>query len=231
MSEVAAGCSDRTYQNAGNPFVVALIPDEVGSILDIGCGAGDNAAMLARYRPNVSICGITVSPNEAQIAKLHMERVWICDVESEVPPELLGKQFDALVFSHVLEHLRHPEQVVARYVSFLKPNGFLVIAVPNIGNWRQRLRLLRGDFRYQSGGVMDETHLHFYTYFTADQYLLRGVPDVTVLKKQVAGSVPLWLFRRRLLPAWLRSRLDNKGSELFPNLFGDQILILASKQG
>ena len=82
-----------------------------------------------------------------------------------------------------------------------------------------------GHFEYESSGVLDDTHLRFFTYFTADKYLLAKTPKLTVVSKTTSGSVPLWWVRRYLFPASWSSLIDKWGCAKYPNLFGSQVLI------
>ncbi len=199
-------------------------------LLDIGCGAGDNARLVKERHQARQVYGITHSASEAEIAGIHMEHCWVFDLEGEFPPDLTGQTFDALVFSHVLEHLRDPAVVLARFASLLHKDGQILIAVPNVLSWRMRLQFLFGHFEYESAGVLDDTHLRFFTYYTADKFLLAGAPSLSVLSKSATGSVPLWWLRRHLLPESWCDRIDQWGCRHWPNLFGGQILIKAVKK-
>ena len=159
-----------------------------------------------------------------------MEQVWVFNIESEFPTYLKDRHFDVLIFSHVLEHLREPDAVLAQFSQLLNPGGGVLIAVPNILSWRQRIRFLFGDFEYESAGVMDNTHLRFFTFLTADKYLLNKSLDLSLLSKEVTGSVPLWWLRRYFLPKAWSDTIDEWGCRHWPNLFGDQILIKAKKK-
>ena len=106
----------------------------------------------------------------------------------------------------------------------------MLIAVPNVLSWRMRLQFLQGNFEYESTGVLDDTHLRFFTYFTADQYLLAKSPDLQVSTKTVSGSVPLWWLRRHILPQRWSERIDQWGCRHWPNLFGSQVLIKVMKR-
>lgn len=218
----------RVYSNAGNPALLALLDPGARRVLDVGCGAGDNAALLEAR--GCEVHGITHSHAEAALAAPHLARAWVFDVEGPWPAELEGERFDALVFSHVLEHLRRPSQVLARFCRLLRAGGSVLIAVPNVLGWRQRLSFLAGRFEYAESGVLDSTHLRFFTFFTADALLLADAPELQLELKRVTGSVPLWWLRRHLLPPELSAALDALGCRLRPNLFGDQILLKASQR-
>lgn len=218
----------RVYANAGNPALLALLADSACSVLDVGCGAGANAARLRARGCDVQ--GITRSPAEAELAAPHLTRSWVFDVESAWPAELEHERFDALLFSHVLEHLREPSRVLARFCRLLRPGGSVLIAVPNVLAWRPRLSFLAGRFEYAASGVLDSTHLRFFTYFSADELLLADAPELELDEKRVTGSVPLWWLRRHLLSPELCAAIDAAGCRFRPNLFGAEILLKASKR-
>jgi 2-polyprenyl-3-methyl-5-hydroxy-6-metoxy-1,4-benzoquinol methylase len=221
--------SERVYANAGNPDVLALIDREAKLVLDVGCGAGDTAALLRARDPATRIFGITASPAEAARAACHMENCWVGDLEQDVPKPATARLYDVVVFSHVLEHLRNPARVVARFARLLRPGGVCVIAVPNVVEWRIRWSVLRGRFEYQNDGPLDVTHLRFFTFETAPRYLLAEAPELRLEHAQVSGSVPLWLLRRHMFPAALSRRIDRWGCRHWPNLFGGQILLRARR--
>lgn len=219
----------RVYRNAGNPPLLDLLNGDEGLVLDVGCGAGDNAAELRRRCPRLRSHGITLSAAEATIAAEQMECCWVADLENGIPAEAQENSYDAIIFSHVLEHLRHPAEIVAQASVLLRKGGVCVIAVPNVLAWAQRAKFLTGNFEYESAGVMDETHLRFFTYKTAPAYLLAKSPELTITHLSVTGSVPLWFLRRHVLPKRASAQLDRIGCRLFPNLFGSQVLIGAIK--
>jgi 2-polyprenyl-3-methyl-5-hydroxy-6-metoxy-1,4-benzoquinol methylase len=221
---------DRVYTNAGNVPLVALIQPPCRRVLDVGCGAGDTARRIRERFPASEIVGITHSAAEAELTKDFITDCWVLDVETELPPHVKGQQFDVLVFSHVLEHLKDPARVLSGFTSLLSSGGQVLIAVPNILSWRMRVQFLRGSFRYESAGILDDTHLRFFTYETADEYLLSESPDLIITHKLAEGSVPLGPLRSRLLPGAWRRQLDRWGSSRWPNLFGGQTLIRAVKR-
>ncbi|MBU2856622.1 class I SAM-dependent methyltransferase [Acidithiobacillus ferrooxidans] len=218
----------RIYESQGNRPLIEMLEPKPARILDIGCGSGGNASLLQDRCSSSEIVGVTYSAKEAEIARSYMSHVWVLDLEGDLPTELLSQRFDVLICSHILEHLRDPAFILARLVTMLREGGQVLIAVPNVLSWRMRVQFLFGNFEYQSGGVLDDTHLRFFTYNTADS-LLSQSPDLYLEYKGVSGGVPLWLLRRYLLSGkWCRY-IDHYGCRKWPNLFGNQILISAIK--
>jgi 2-polyprenyl-3-methyl-5-hydroxy-6-metoxy-1,4-benzoquinol methylase len=229
MTNKTTARDERIYSNAGNSALLDLLDGPVVRVLDVGCGAGDNTILLKQRYPSVSISGVTVSTSEAAAARPHLDACWVFDIEQVFPPDLQAARFDTLVFSHVLEHLRNPAEVLSRFVKLLDSGGTVLIAVPNVLQWRQRIKFLLGKFEYECAGVMDDTHLRFFTYYTAAHYLLAECPELTITHQSAPGSIPLWWLRRSVLPAAWSDAVDRLGSRHWPNLFGGQVLIKATK--
>jgi 2-polyprenyl-3-methyl-5-hydroxy-6-metoxy-1,4-benzoquinol methylase len=218
---------DRVYKNSGNAPLIALLNHAPSTVLDVGCGAGDNAYLLKSKYPGCEVHGITHSASEAEIAKRWMSSCWVFDIENGIPEDLSAKRFEAVILSHVLEHLRDPATTLMKFAKLLVPGGCAIIAVPNTLSWATRWRFVRGEFEYTLDGVLDETHLRFFTYLTADRYLLAKSPELKLVSKTVTGAVPQWWLRRYLLPKRWSDRIDALGCRLWPNLFGDQVLLKA----
>jgi len=221
------GVEQKHYSNDGNGPLLDLLDDDSQSILDVGCGAGDNARLSRRRGSVRQFYGITASNSEYKSAAEVMADCWCADIESSDLGFLRGKHFDALLFSHTLEHLREPARVLSKFTSYLSPGGLVLIAVPNVLEWRQRFEFLRGRFEYQDAGILDASHLRFFTFDSADRYLLRECPNLTIEEKVGDGSVPLWFLRHAILPARAKQWLDKRACSLRPNLFAGQILIKA----
>jgi 2-polyprenyl-3-methyl-5-hydroxy-6-metoxy-1,4-benzoquinol methylase len=143
----------------------ALIAESVGHdkrVLDIGCATGYFAEVLAQRGCNVT--GIEIDPEAARRAERHCERVIVGDVEHlDLENELDEGSFDVVVFGDVLEHLKDPLTALKRLKPSLQPEGYAVASIPNVAHGSVRLALLQGRFRYRSLGLLDETHLRFFT--------------------------------------------------------------------
>lgn len=211
---MSSDCATRVYRNAGNlPLLRSLKLDPPGEALDCGCGAGDNARALqsAGWR----ITGITISPAEAVQAREACQSVHVADLEQGIPAAIHGP-FDLILFSHVLEHLRDPGPALRDAQKLLSASGLIAVALPNVLYWRQRLAFMMGRFQYEDAGIMDRTHLRFYTFATGKEMLESH--GLLVTNAIVDGGFPS-RYLRRAAPAW-SARLDRLAARLMPNLFG-----------
>jgi 2-polyprenyl-3-methyl-5-hydroxy-6-metoxy-1,4-benzoquinol methylase len=221
--------SKSLYTNQGNPAVLQFIDEGDRTILDIGCGSGDTGKLIRSVYPAVQITGITCSPAEYEQAVQKLNSCICMDLEQNPLPPLPDKQFDVLLCCHVLEHLVAPVVTLQRLLPYLKIGGKVIIALPNVANWRERWKLALGKFEYTDAGVMDKTHLHFYTFYTAPRYLIEPLPQINLEAHTVNGSVPLAFLRHHFLSQACRKKLDELGCCLLPNLFGSEILMKAVK--
>ncbi|HEY3738151.1 MAG TPA: class I SAM-dependent methyltransferase [Jatrophihabitans sp.] len=142
-----------------------LMLELVGSnkdVLDVGCDTGYLGKVLIAHGCTVS--GVEMNPEAAEQASKHLQRVLVSDLEfMDLESEFGRDSFDVVVFGDVLEHLRDPLSVLRDARSLLRPGGYVVISVPNIAHGDVRLALLSGHFNYGGVGLLDDTHLRFFT--------------------------------------------------------------------
>jgi len=215
------------YQNSGNRSILQFLGESDRLILDIGCGAGDTGKLIQETYPNTKVTGVTCSQIEYEEALTKLSSCVYLNLEDETLPDIPKQTFDVLCFCHVLEHLVDPVKVINKLLPYLKPNGKVIIALPNVANWRSRWKLAIGRFEYTDGGVFDRTHLHYYTFYTAPQYLINPIPALKIEAHTVNGSVPLSFLRHHFLSPSIKKNLDNIGCHLMPNLFGGEIFMVA----
>lgn len=186
-----------------------------------------NSRELRKRFPGASFDGITHSAEEASLAKDVYRKVWCGDLEQGIPDTL--RDYSAILCLHVLEHLRDPASLVADLARRLAPGGVLVIAVPNVAHYGQRLALLRGAWAYTDFGLLDWTHLRFFTFQTARELLVPPGTGLTVDRHEASPSLPLGRLRRMPGAASTYSYLERRLLAAWPNLFGWQILIRARR--
>jgi methionine biosynthesis protein MetW len=135
-------------------------------VLELGCASGYISRLLMDER-GAEVVGVEIDPRAAQEARAKGIRVFEGSLSDPAFRASLGTGFDVVMATDVLEHLPDPAPVLAAMRSWLKPSGVAIIAVPNVATWRIRAQLFfRGDFEYQDEGILDRTHLHFFTWDT-----------------------------------------------------------------
>jgi 2-polyprenyl-3-methyl-5-hydroxy-6-metoxy-1,4-benzoquinol methylase len=149
-------------EGSSHMLVVGLVP-EGARVLEFGCATGYMSEVL-KSRKGCKVTGVEISPEAAEVAREHCERVIVGDAEELDYGQLLGKQrFEAILFADVLEHLKRPSDVLERIRPFLSRRGKVIASIPNIAHGSVRLALLAGEFRYRELGLLDSTHLRFFT--------------------------------------------------------------------
>lgn len=131
-------------------------------VLDLGCATGSLARLLTDR--GCEVVGVEVDPAAAALAEPHCSRVVVANLDSSDLSELDGLgTFDVIIAADVLEHLTHPERVLGLVHKVLKPTGYLLTSIPNVAHGSVRLALLAGRFPYSDLGLLDETHVRFFT--------------------------------------------------------------------
>ncbi len=157
-------------------------------VLELGCSAGYISRQLTA-RGNY-VTGVDLNANAVAEARRHIEEAIAADLDSCTLSELVpGRQFDVIVFGDVLEHLREPLRLLKEARSFLSPNGYAVVSIPNVAHGNVRLSLLRGAFDYAPCGVLDDTHLHFFTQRSLRELCVRAGFRIDAMERT---KVPLF---------------------------------------
>lgn len=149
------------YFNNPRPEVAQLVPHSAQLILDVGCGAGALGSELKSSR-TIQVHGIEPSKQAANIASERLDCVWNCSVEDALP-ELQDGRYDCIILADVLEHLHNPDNVLSALLDKLHAEGCVVASLPNVQNWAVVVDLLQGRWDYSSEGILDRTHLRFFT--------------------------------------------------------------------
>ena len=127
-------------------------------VLDVGCGFATTSARIQQLGNEVT--GIDSSPEIADIAAKRLSHIVQADV---LEVDLGDAQYDVIIMADVLEHLPWPVSSLKRYLRWLAPDGSVIISLPNVGLWSVRLAHLFGRWEYDETGVLDRTHLRFFT--------------------------------------------------------------------
>ena len=150
------------FANARSDIVEALTTGPGCAILELGCGAGGTGRLAMSLGKAGRYVGIELSEAAAAKAAEVLTQVVVGDVESLNLESLAGK-FDALIISEVLEHLADPWTTLSRLAACVRAGGEVYASSPNIAHWKVITNLLMGRFVYEERGVMDRTHLRWFT--------------------------------------------------------------------
>lgn len=150
------------YFSNPRPELLPLVPKQARRVLELGCGDGAFARAFLAQVPGCEYWGVEPSQNAARIAANHF-KVLARDIDGALA-ELPAHHFDLLIGNDVLEHLPDPARTLESLRAKLAPGAKLFLSVPNVRFLPVLLELLlRKDWRYRDTGVLDRTHLRFFT--------------------------------------------------------------------
>ncbi len=156
--------ADRDYGSVARDDLVdfACADGVPRRVLDVGCGAGATGALF-KLRGAELVVGVDASPRLADIARTKLDQVVEGNIESMAIP-YGPHSFDCILYADILEHLVDPGQCLVRHQPLLAPDGVVVASLPNVGHYSVLVDLaVRGEWRYRECGIMDATHLRFFT--------------------------------------------------------------------
>ncbi|MFD0769530.1 class I SAM-dependent methyltransferase [Bacillus sp. CGMCC 1.60114] len=149
------------YYEGANPYLLKHIKEEWKEVLDIGCSRGGLGAAIKEK--GIRVSGIEAFEEAAQIAKAKLDHVIRGNIETmELPYE--KEQFDCIIFGDVLEHLFDPWAVLEKVKPYVKQGGVILTSIPNVAHISVLIPLLNGDWTYEKAGLMDKTHIRFFTF-------------------------------------------------------------------
>lgn len=223
MSNTAT-IDNKFYTNEGNINVLKEIPAQAMTILDVGCGAGDNSRILKNQG---KICdGVTISESEAAIAREFQRNTYIFNLENGLPSEIKENEYDVAIAAHVLEHICYPKNVMTDIHKSLKDNGLLIIALPNIMHYKTRMQLMKGNFNYTESGIMDYTHFRWYTFESAQTMIkAHGFEIVKAFVNSNSSNNPILKKMPKSLERFIKSTVFG----ISKGFFGIELLYVARK--
>lgn len=206
------------YPQNIDKLTLSLVPDK-SRVLELGCSIGSMGHYLEKNH-NCIVTGVEINKDNAYIANKKMNRA-ICGDLNDI--SILRKiknyaPYDVIFASAILEHLENPQLVVKSLKSLLKLNGFFIITLPNIAYWQIRINLLFGKFDYQNSGILDKTHLKFFTLKTAQEFIVK---DCKLQLTNIYFELPHLPVVHHL------SKLELFLQKKFPGLFAYQFLLKA----
>lgn len=180
------------FNSSDNPHLINMIqhkPTDIINILEIGCDCGGTLLEIKNQFPLANVYGSELNEKAAQIAA-HFATVTVNNIEdANLPYE--SNMFDYIIFGDVLEHLHDPYKTIQYCRSLLRNNGCIIASIPNLMHISVIGDLLNGNFTYTETGLLDKTHIHFFTFNeiiktfqTCGYEVMRIVPVIFEITKQ-----------------------------------------------
>lgn len=152
----------RTYYGSRRNEMLPFVPPTTRTLLDIGCGRGAFGSNI-KNKLGATVWGVEIVPEAARIAMARLDHVVQADI-GQALETLPAGHFDCVTFNDVLEHLVDPYSVVAKVKRVLAPGGVVVASLPNVRYLPVAWDLVwHGRWEYQDCGILDRTHLRFFT--------------------------------------------------------------------
>jgi len=142
-------------------------------VLDVGCSTGKLGEKLKNEK-GCQVFGVELNSRAAEIAKKRLDDIIVANIEEIVELPFPKEFFDVIVFADVLEHTKNPDRILQKFKRYLSDNGYILLSIPNIANWMIRLDLLFGRFEYKDAGILDKTHLRFFTLKSAKELVTKS---------------------------------------------------------
>lgn len=205
--------------------IAAQIP-KGGRVLDVGCGSGVVSAIVQKLA-GCELTGIEPDHERVVLARQRglnvIEGFFTLEKCSGLGP------FDAIIFADVLEHMSNPGSIILIAKQLLARDGCIVASVPNIAHWSVRFDLIRGRFKYEDCGIMDATHLRWFTHDSLKEFFERLGFEVCSTTETMMAFLPAYNKRRpwRWLSVVNKQRLLRIMLKWKPKLFGCQIVLKA----
>ena len=141
-----------------------LIEPGTKNILDIGCSSGYfGKALMKKY--NCQCYGIELDKNDSEIAKKVLTKVFQKDIDNTDITKIFSKtKFDGIILADILEHLKNPENLLKQLKKILNLKSHIYLSIPNVTHKSVLLELISNQWNYEESGILDKTHLRFFSY-------------------------------------------------------------------
>ncbi|HIK58846.1 MAG: class I SAM-dependent methyltransferase [Verrucomicrobiales bacterium] len=174
---LAPSTNPNRYYEFKREEILPFVPKNVTRVLDVGCGSGVFGEILKAER-DAEVWGVEISQSNAEKAMERLDKILIGDIENGTI-SLPKKHFDCIIFNDVLEHLKSPWNVLEALRENLRDGGYIVASIPNVRYYKNIKNLLfKKDWKYVDEGILDRTHLRFFTLKTIPELFLSTGYDV-----------------------------------------------------
>ncbi len=162
-----------------------LLPDGINSLLDIGCGHGLTAEYIKKNKHVNKVDGIEINPEAVKIAQTKLDSVFKIDLNRcDNPFASVTGKYDCILFLDILEHLIQPENILESCKTILNDPGYVIISLPNIRHYTVLMPLIfKNNWEYTDEGILDKTHLRFFTFNSAVKFIESAGFNITLFSK------------------------------------------------
>lgn len=162
------------YYDTPRPAVLPLLDRRPLRLLEVGCGTGATLRLLREQGMCAWVAAVEANEVAAAEARGHADRLMVGDIE-RMELDIADGSLDAVICLDVLEHLIDPWRTARRLAALLRPDGAMILSIPNLRFYKVSLPMvLRGRWRYADSGILDRTHLRFFTLETAEDMLTQA---------------------------------------------------------
>jgi 2-polyprenyl-3-methyl-5-hydroxy-6-metoxy-1,4-benzoquinol methylase len=165
--------------------IAAILPCTVNRCLEVGCGTGSTLCWV-KQKFGAETLGVELNEDAAELARRAADRIIVGNIETD-RIDLPG--CDLILCLDVLEHLVDPWSTLQKLSRVLVPGGCIIASIPNVQHFTVSLNLLRGRWNYTPHGLLDSTHLRFFTYSTIREMFIRAGLDVKISRRIAGKSV------------------------------------------
>ena len=223
-----------SYYQGVNTLLLKYIPANLQHLLEFGCAEGRLGAAYKHENPGACWYGMDIHQPAVKAAQTRIDYAACASANQPIVDELIWQhQYDCLVYGDVIEHLINPQDSIRLHLEMLKPGGYLITCLPNIEHWSTFHELLSGRWEYQQEGLMDNTHLRFFTLASATRMFERLGLTVTstkpVIPKQGAALINNWDQYQNVVDDLTVLQRKYNGGENLERLRAYQYIIVTQK--
>lgn len=198
-------------------------------VLELGSSTGYLTKQMNRRGCLVDI--VEIDKADAQVAEKFARKTYVGSLEDLDFIEKIDRKYDVIVASNILEHLKNPFKILRLIKDKLKKDGQVLIALPNIACWAIRKDLFfKGKFDYKETGILDKTHLRFFTYFTAQDLVKEsGLKILDIVPTEISYPLHFRILKLGYLGKILDRIISKQLLNRFPNLTVSHLLIVGAR--
>mgnify|MGYP000060540044 CR=1 FL=1 len=169
-----------------NQTVFETMPKGLKKIIEIGTGSGALANAYKKENPNTNYIGVEIDGSYADLSSRYCEKVYLENFEKpsiDLLDEL--KDSDLVIFSDVLEHMYNPWKVLDTLSELLPPYSSVIASIPNTQHWSFQKSLLAGNLTYTDSGLLDRTHIRFFTRKTMQELFTKNGFSIATITPRI----------------------------------------------